>query len=127
MVQKKVFIHNQFSIQIPDFSNLNTELSSSGFMNLNKIYFSRGGGFYTIFPNARLVTLFNYSTYSANMNTGNFTNSIRGTAVGTSLGISIFKKTNIQLIPFGGIIYSWFGARLSNNNTPNQTFSSYFT
>ena len=96
-------------------------------MKLNKTYLSRGGGFYTIFPKAHLATLFNYSTYSSTTNNNNFTNSVRGTTIGTSLGISIFKKTNVQVIPFGGIVYSWFGARLSNNNSTNNTFTGYLT
>ncbi len=122
---KKVFLHNMFGIQVPEFSALNSELANNGFMKLDKVNFSRGGGFYTIFPKAHIATLFNYSTYSANKTEGNDTNAVRGTTVGTSLGLVLLNKPKFQLIPFGGIVYSWFGARLSKNNTTNQTFNGY--
>ncbi len=122
---KKVFIHSMLGFQTPDFSALNTGLQSNGFMKLDNVYFSRGGGFYTIFPKLHFATLFNYSTYSANKTEGSNTNSMRGTTVGTSLGIVLANKPKFQLIPFGGIVYSWFGVRLSKNNTSNQTFNSY--
>jgi hypothetical protein len=122
---KKVFVHSMLGIQVPEFSALNTELGNNGFMKLDNVYFSRGGGFYTIFPKAHIATLFNYTTYSANKTEGNNTNSLRGTTVGTSLGIVLVNKPKYQLIPFGGIIYSWFGVRLSKNNNTNQTFNSY--
>lgn len=123
--KKRIYIHNLVGIQSPQFANLNADLAKNGFMKLNKTYLSRGGGFYTIFPKTNLATLFNYSTYSANSTEGNFTNSVRGTTVGTSFGVSIAPKSNFQLIPFGGIVYSWFGARLSKNSAINQTFSAY--
>jgi hypothetical protein len=122
---KKVFIHSMLGIQIPEFSALNFVLENNGFMKLDDLYFSRGGGFYTIFPKAHISTLFNYSTYSANKTEGNNTNSLRGTTVGTSLGIVLLNKPKYQLIPFGGIVYSWFGVRLSKNNNTSQTFSNY--
>ncbi len=122
---KRVFIHSMLGVQVPEFSALNTELANNGFMKLDNIYFSRGGGFYTIFPKIHIATLFNYTTFSANKTEGNNTNSLRGTTVGTSLGIVLLNKPKYQLIPFGGIVYSWFGVRLSKNNNPNQTFNGY--
>ena len=122
---KKVFIHSMLGVQIPEFSALNTELANNGFMKLDNTYFSRGGGFYTIFPKLHVSTLFNYSTYSANKTEGNSTNSLRGTTVGTSIGIVLLNKPKFQLIPFGGIFYYWFGVRLSKNNSTNQTFDGY--
>lgn len=92
---------------------------------MGKVYFSRGGGFYTIFPHLHLATLFNYTTYSANKTEGSNTNSLRGTTVGTSLGIVVINTATLQLIPFGGVNYSWFGVRLSKNNSANQTFNNY--
>jgi hypothetical protein len=124
---KKVFIHSMLGIQSPDFSALNTELTNNGFMKLDDIYFSRGGGFYTIFPKLHLATLFNYSTYSANKTEGDNTNALRGTTVGTSLGIVLLNKPKYQLIPFGGIVYSWFGVRLSKNNNLSPNFSGYLS
>lgn len=122
---KKVFVHSMLGVQTPEFTALNTELETNGFMKLDNIYFSRGGGFYTIFPKAHIATLFNYSTFSANKTEGNNTNSLRGTTVGTSVGIVIMNKPKYQLIPYGGIVYSWFGVRLSQNNVSNQTFNGY--
>lgn len=124
---KRVFIHSMLGVQVSEFSALNTELQNNGFMKLNNVYFSRGGGFYTIFPKIHLATLFNYSTYSANKSDGMSTNSLRGTTVGTSLGIVTINNAKFQLIPFGGIVYSWFGVRLSKNNSANQTFNNYLT
>ena len=122
---KRVFIHTMLGVQVPDFSALNTELGNNGFMKFNDIYFSRGGGFYTIFPKVHLATLFNYTTFSANKTVGSSTNAIRGTTVGTSLGVVLWNSPKFQFIPFGGIVYSWFGARLSKKNNLNQSFNSY--
>jgi hypothetical protein len=122
---KKVFVHSMLGIQVPEFNPLNTELENNGFMKLDKVYFSRGGGLYTIFPKAHIATLFNYTTYSSDKTEGSNTNSVRGTTVGTSLGVVLLNNPKYQLIPFGGIVYSWFGVRLSKNNNSNQTFNDY--
>jgi len=122
---KRAFIHSMLGVQVPEFSSLNTELANNDFMELDQIYFSRGGGFYTIFPKAHIATLFNYTTFSSSKTEGSSTNSLRGTTVGTSLGIVLLNKPKYQLIPFGGIVYSWFGVRLSKNNNPSQTFNNY--
>ena len=124
---KRVFIHSMLGVQSPDFSALNTELTNNGFMKLDATYFSRGGGFYTIFPKLHLATLFNYSTYSANKTEGNNTNALRGTTVGTSIGIVLLDNPKYQLIPFGGIIYSWFGVRLSKKNNLSTNFNGYLS
>ncbi len=124
---KRVFIHSMLGVQVPEFSALNTQLQNNGFMKLDNVYLSRGGGFYTIFPKLHFATLFNYSTYSADKTEGSNTNSLRGTTVGTSLGIVTLNTTKFQLIPFGGAVYSWFGIRLSKNNSTGQTFNNYLT
>ena len=124
---KRVFLHSMLGVQLPQFKALNTDLVSNDFMKLGGVYFSRGGGFYTIFPAVKLASLFNYSTYSGNKTEGGNTNSLRGTAAGTSLGLVLLNNTKHQLIPFGGIVYSWFGVRLSKNNTTGQTFSNYLS
>ena len=124
---KRVFIHSMLGVQSPDFSTLNTELTNNGFMKLDATYFSRGGGFYTIFPKLHLATLFNYSTYSSNKTEGNNTSALRGTTVGTSIGIVMLNKPKYQIIPFGGIIYSWFGVRLSKNNSVGTNFNDYLS
>lgn len=124
---KRVFIHSMLGVQVPEFSALNTELQNNGFMKLDDVYFSRGGGFYTIFPKLHLATLFNYCTYTADKTEGSYTNSLRGTTVGTSLGIVVVNTPKFQLIPYGGAVYSWFGVRLSKNNSTNQTFNNYLS
>jgi len=124
---KRAFIHSMLGFQVPEFAALNTELANNGFMELGNIYFSRGGGFYTVFPKSHIATLFNYTTFSSNKTEGSSTNSLRGTTVGTSLGIVLLNKPKYQLIPFGGIVYSWFGVRLSKNNNTNQTFNNYLS
>lgn len=124
---KRTFIHSMLGVQVPEFSALNTDLQNNEFMKLDNIYFSRGGGFYTIFPKLHLATLFNYCTYSANKTEGSNTNSLRGTTVGTSLGVVALNTPGVQLIPFGGVVYSWFGARISKNNSTNQTFNNYLS
>jgi hypothetical protein len=124
IVAKKVFIFSMIGFQTPDFTALNTELQSNGFMKLDNLYFSTGGGFYTIFPKLRIATLVNFSTYSASKTENNNYNFLRGTTFGTSLGYILLNNSKFQLIPFGGIVYSWFGASLSKNNNTNQTFNS---
>lgn len=122
---KRAFIHSMIGVQVPEFAALNTELANNEFMELDKKNFSRGGGFYTIFPKAHIATLFNFTTFSSNKTEGSSTNSLRGTIIGTSLGIVLLNKPKYQLIPFGGVVYSWFGFRLSKNNNTNQTFNNY--
>ena len=127
IIPKKVFIHSSFGVQLPDFSALNTELQNNGFLKLDNIYFATGGGFYTIFPKLNIATLFNISTFSSNKTENNNTNELRGTTIGTSIGIVLVNKPKYQLIPFGGIVYSWFGARLSKNNNLNTNFNGYLS
>ncbi len=123
----RVYLHNLSGIIAPNLSELNSALSDNGFMPLDELFFSCGGGFYTIFPRSRLVTFFNYSTYSRDKTVGDFSNSIRGTTVGTSLGYSALSRGKWQLIPFAGAVYSWFGARVSQASVEGQTFSGYLS
>lgn len=120
-----VTIHTQFGLQIPDFSNLNPVLISNGFTKLNNVYFSRGGGFFTLFTKTRIVSLFNYATYSSTNVDGNLSYSIRGTTVGTSIGYNISKKPALQITPYLGIVYSWFGVNLSNGLLSSQQFNPF--
>ena len=124
---KKVVIHSLLGIQVPSFTLLNAELEKNNFMTLGSLYFSRGGGFYTVFPKSRFATLFNYTTYSANKTEGQNTNSLRGTTAGTSLGFAILDGNKHQLIPFVGAVYSWFGVRISKNNIGGQSFGNYLS
>ncbi len=96
---KRAFIHSMIGVQVPEFAALNTELANNEFMELDKNFFSRGGGFDTILPKAHIATLFNFTTFSSNKTEGSSTNSLRGTIIGTSLGIVLLNKPKYQLIP----------------------------
>ena len=125
LISKKMFLHAAFGIQAPGFDNLNQQLTTAGFMAFKKSYFSRGAGLFTLFPQTRLATLLNYQTYTGTQKEGNFENSLRGTTIGTSLGFNLIRSSNTHIIPFGGISYSWFGARISKSNAGAQSFNSY--
>lgn len=125
LVPKKMFLHSVFGFQRPDFDNLNQQLATAGFIKFNKMYFTRGAGFFTVFPQIRLATLLNYQTYTVTKNEGNAENSLRGTTVGTSLGISLLRSPTTHIIPFGGLSYSWFGARISKTVAGSQALNSY--
>lgn len=43
------------------------------------------------------------------------------------MGLVLLNTTKYQLIPFGGIVYSWFGVRLSQNNVASQGFNNYLS
>jgi len=125
MISKKMFLHAAFGFQSPGFDKLNQQLTSAGFMKFRKSYFSRGAGLFTLFPQTRLAILLNYQTYTGTYKEGNAENSLRGTTVGTSLGFSLLRSSTTHIIPFGGISYSWFGARISKMNAGSQNFNSY--
>lgn len=127
MDKKTLFLNAAFGVQVPDFNALNAVLSKEGYLPLNKIYFSRGGGFYTIFPKLPIASMFNLSTYTASNTKGNKSNWVRATQAGTSLGLVIKNSGKLQLIPYGGIIYSWLGVRLSNNAPVGTTFTDYLS
>lgn len=122
---KKMVLHAVFGFQSPDFDNLNKQLTAAGFMKFSKNYFSRGAGLFTVFPRLRLATLLNYQTYTGTKNEGSMENSLRGTTVGTSLGYSLLRSSSTYIIPFAGISYSWFGARISKNTVSAENFGSY--
>lgn len=124
---KKLYLNAAFGIQAPQFDQLNTLLTEQGFLPLDKVYFSRGGGFYTIFPKIPLATLFNLSTYTATNTEGNRSNWVRSTQGGTALGLVVRNSTRFQLIPYGGIVYTWSGVRVSNQEPAEDTFTGYFS
>ncbi len=119
-----VTIHSQIGIQVPSFKELNTILTQNGHLKLEDVYFSRGGGFYTLFTKTNLVSIFNYSTYASTQTNGSISNSLRGTTVGTSLGYNFSKKSTLQIVPYAGIIYSWFGLNTNNNVVNSQSFNT---
>ncbi|MEO5684016.1 MAG: lipase family protein [Chitinophagaceae bacterium] len=126
-VAKRMVIHSAFGFQTPQFNNLNQQLSAAGFMKFNKTYFTRGAGFFTVFPQIRLATLLNYQTYTSTKSEGSMENSLRGTTVGTSLGFSLLRSSTTFIIPFAGVSYSWFGARISKTQSTPQSLNSYLT
>jgi hypothetical protein len=125
LVPKRMVLHSVFGFQSPNFDNLNQQLTAAGLMKFNKTYFTRGAGFFTVFPQIRLATLTNYQTYTATKDDGNAENSLRGTTVGTALGISLLRSPTTFIIPFGGVSYSWFGARISKTLAGTPSFNSY--
>lgn len=127
MAGKTLFLNTAFGVQVPAFSNLNGVLSKEGYLPLNKLYFSRGGGFYTIFPRIPVASMFNLCSYTASHTKENKSNWVRATQAGTSLGLVIKNSSKFQLIPYGGLVYSWFGVRVSNNAPGEADFASYLS
>jgi hypothetical protein len=123
---KTLVIHSIAGFNAPQLSNLNTVLANEGLPQFKEFYFTRGGGFYAIFPKARLASLFNFSTHSGTKTSGEQGNWLRSTQVGTSLGFVATKNEKLQVIPFAGLNYSFFGARVSADNVSNRSFTNYF-
>lgn len=92
---------------------------------LNKAYFARGGGFYAFFNNSRLVQLFTFHSYSGNNESGVRRSWVRGTQIGTALGVDLKRKGRLQAIPYAGAAYSFFGLRLSNTSGNNASVNNY--
>ena len=124
---KRIFAHTLIGGQLPDFTLLNQNLRQAGFMKLVSVFLSRGGGLYTIFQQIKLATLFNYKTYTSTKTKSNQENALRGTSIGTTLGVSLLNKGNTHIIPYGGIVYSWWGARISQDTANTQTYDKYLS
>lgn len=123
--QKRVYLNSVLGLAAPGLSSLNSQLKQAGFVPLSGVFVARGAGFYTIFPKARLATLFNFSSYSGTRTEGNSSSWVRGSTAGTSLGLVIRNTDRVQLIPYAGVVYSWFGTRLSKLVPGNTTVSGY--
>jgi hypothetical protein len=123
---KVLYLNSAFGVQVPQFNELNKVLESAGYLPLQQVYFSRGGGFYTIFRKIPLATLFNLNSYTASQTESSKSNWVRATQAGTSLGL-VLKRKKLQLIPYGGVIFSWFGVRVSGNDPNGGTFNNYIT
>jgi len=125
--EKAFYLNGASGFSMPGLDKLNTVVKGAGFIPFNSVYFSRGGGFFTTFPKARLASIFNFSTYSGSKTEGANHNWLRSTQVGTSLGfIASSRTSSFQLIPYAGLAYSFFGARVSGNAATGGNFSSYF-
>lgn len=120
------YLNASTGISAPGLSNFNTIIKDAGFLPFSSIYFSRGAGFFTTFPKARLASIFNFSTYSGSKKDGTNSNWIRSTQVGTSLGLLLKNSNGVQVIPYGGLVYSFFGARVSGNTTTGGSLNDYF-
>ena len=124
---KRVYLNSVLGLSFPGADNLSTELTKNGFLPLSGAYFARGAGFYTLFPKVRLATLFNFSSYSGTNTDNNRSTWVRGTTAGTSLGILVRNTDRIQVIPYAGLAYSWFGTRLSKVAPVSTVFSGYLS
>ncbi len=124
---KRAFVHSLLGIEWAQTTSLNQMLETNGFLPSENTVFTRGAGFYTLFPKIHLATLFQFSTFSTNQVSGNQSNALRGTTAGTSLGVPIIQSDRWQCVPYIGAVYSWFGVRVSNNQTTATSFNQYLT
>lgn len=124
--EKKLVIHSIAGFNSPQLNEFNKILAAEGLPQFRDFYFARGGGFYTIFPKARLASLFNFATFSGNKENGDESNWLRSTQVGTSLGFVATRSEKTQIIPYAGVVYSFFGARVSGDDVDNVSVSDYF-
>lgn len=125
--KKAFYIHSVLGINNPGTSDLNSALGRSGHLSLPQVYFSRGGGFYLFYGKTRLVQLFNFATYTGKREEGNQRNWVRGTQIGTALGLDLRRRTRLQAIPYAGVAYSLFGLRLSNGNGSGLAFNDFLS
>ncbi|KAB7732657.1 hypothetical protein F5984_01520 [Rudanella paleaurantiibacter] len=123
--QKTVYLHSVLGVSAPGLSALNTELTKAGFLALPEQYLVRGAGFTTLFPRIRLATLFNFSSYSTTRTEQGRSSWTRASTAGTSLGLIVRNREQFQLIPYAGLVFSWFGARLSDVAPASNTFAGY--
>jgi hypothetical protein len=123
--RKSLYLNSVLGVSVPNFSDLNAELSRAGFLRLPKAYFGRGAGFFTIFPKLRLASLFNFTSYSATNAEGGRGNWVRATTAGTSFGLVLRNTERVQIIPYAGAVYSWFGARISRSLPTGGSFGGY--
>ena len=79
-------LNSVLGVAAPGLANLNAELKQAGFLPLSGVHFARGAGFYTVFPRARLATIFNFSSYSGTRTESDRSSWVRGSTAGTSLG-----------------------------------------
>ena len=122
--RRPFYLNSVVGFAVPDFANVNSELQKAGYLPLDKLYFVRGAGFYTIFPKLRLASIFNFSSFSAQTTMQTQSNWVRATSYGTSLGFVVKSDTKIQLIPYAGITYCLLGVRVSGAS-PANSFGGY--
>ena len=124
---KRVFLNSVLGLASPGLSDLNATLSKAGFLPLSGVYFARGAGLFTLFPKVRLATLVNFSSYSGTATDQTRSSWVRGSTAGTSLGYLVRNTDRLQVIPYAGLAYSWFGTRLVKMAPVNTTFDGYIS
>lgn len=124
-IGKRVFLNSVLGVTAPGFSDLNATLSKAGFLPLSGVYFTRGAGLMTLFPKARLATIVNFSSYTGTATDATRSSWARGTTVGTSLGFLARNTDRVQVIPYAGLAYSWFGTRLAKTAPVSTAFDGY--
>ncbi len=122
---KRVYLNSVLGLSFPSAANLNAELTKAGFLPLSGAYFARGAGLYTLFPKAHLATILNFSSYSGTDTDQSRSTWVRGSTAGISLGIIVRNTDRVQVIPYAGLAYSWFGTRLSEVAPASTAFSGY--
>ena len=119
---KKLVIHSLTGLSFPGAGDLNDVLRPAGLLEVGSVYFSRGAGFYTTFPKLRLVSMTSFQSYSGTKEKDRKSSSVRGTQIGTSLGLQLTRREGLELVPFAGLAYSFFGVRSASfspaANTP---------
>lgn len=124
--EKAFYLHSLFGANAPALGGLNDGLEAGGHLALRPVYFSRGAGFYTVFPKSRLASLFTFSSFSGTRREDGRSNWLRGTSAGTALGIAVLNN-RVQLVPYGGLVYTWFGVRVASNAPGSSAFNGYLS
>ncbi|MBO0933727.1 hypothetical protein [Fibrella aquatilis] len=124
-VGRRIFLNSVLGISAPGFSDLNASLSKAGFLPLSGVYFARGAGLMTVFPKARLATIVNFSSYTGTATDATRSSWARGTTAGASLGVLARNTDRVQIIPYAGLAYSWFGTRLAKTAPVSTAFDGY--
>ncbi|HEU4471362.1 MAG TPA: hypothetical protein VFR58_09775 [Flavisolibacter sp.] len=123
---KKLVTHSLLGLSFPDNKNLDKELKQGGRLETASAYFSRGAGFYVIFPKVRLATMNYFNTYSGTRESGDRSSAVRGTQVGSSIGILLRRDAAFQVIPYAGLAYTFFGVRAAGSSPADgSSFTSY--
>ncbi len=123
---KKLVIHSLTGFSFPGAGDLNDELRNADLLEVGSVYFSRGAGFYTVFPKLRLVSLTSFQSYSGTKEKEGKSSSVRGTQIGSSLGLQLTRREGVELVPFAGLAYSFFGVRSASTSPAGGTgFSNY--
>lgn len=117
---RKLVIHGVIGANFPGITKFNDELSRAGLAEAPTVYFTRGGGFYSVSPSTRIATLFYFASYTGTKDAGQSSTAVRSTQVGSSLGYALSRNAAFEVIPFAGLAYSFFGARPVRTDAGND-------